>query len=223
MCLAPPSVIIISQKTRLSRYKNMKKSKSPTILKWKWYNWGEGAERMDSKKLRKGILFLEFAPLKNSRSFTLLELIIVLVIISVLASLGFVAYEGAVIKARMAELYHTVAAIDKAETGYFYEYGEYAANDDGIPGGDLPYSTTQATIDNFANILGVGVPGMNSIFVYGVYYDPAKIYVRVRNNPDTPVDEFSWGILCYKTIEGASKGTWTKVPAHPWAKYLSVN
>ncbi len=149
-------------------------------------------------------------------AFTLLELLIVIVVIGILAFVAIPRYQGSITRSKMAELYSTVATIHKAEDLYFYEYGEYAANADETAGADLPYSTTQAYIDNFENILGLQIPGMASIFVYGVYYNPANIYVRVR-------DHFNdWGIICRIYIEGNNKGTWVKYGSHPWSKYLSI-
>ena len=147
-------------------------------------------------------------------AFTLVELLIVIVIIGILASVGVPHYRGSVIKSKFAELFNTVATIHKAEDIYFYDYTEYAAAEDGTAGGDLVYSRTAANIANFETILGIQVPGTTSVFIYGVYYDPAGIYVRVREHDQ------DWGWLCYLEIEGAQKGTWTKKSSHPWSKYL---
>jgi len=90
-------------------------------------------------------------------AFTLVELLIVIVIIGILASVGVPHYRGSVIKSKFAELFNTVAAIHKAEDTYFYEYNDYPNN--------LVYSITQAQIDAFETTLGLKVPGLTSVFV----------------------------------------------------------
>ena len=147
-------------------------------------------------------------------AFTLVELLIVIVIIGILASVGIPRYQGSVIKGKLSELFAAVTAIHKAEDIYFYEHNEYPAALDGTTGGDLVYSRTQAEINNFESILGVQVPGLSSVFVYGVYYNPAAVYVRVREH------DGDWGWFCYLIIEGSEKGTWKKNGGHPWSKYL---
>lgn len=157
------------------------------------------------------------------KGFTLLEVLIVVLILGILSSLALPTLQGAIIKSRMSELLATVAGIERTEYLFYLESEEYAAQNDGITGNDLPYSTTQANIDNFSSILGIDIPGMNSIFVYGVYYalssesgQPTSVYVRVR-------DHFSdWGILCRKVIQGPNKGKWQLWHAHPWYKYLKA-
>ena len=149
----------------------------------------------------------------RKRAFTLLELMIVVIIVGILGSLSIPVFQGAVIKAKMVELYTTVDVIEKAEEMYYAECGKYAAHADGIDGGNLPYSISQDEIDNFRDILGVEIPGMDSVFVYGVYYEHVDIYVRVRGHHD------DWGWLCYKRVK---EGTWLILDAHPWAKYLHI-
>ena len=136
-------------------------------------------------------------------AFTLVELLIVIVIVGILASVGIPHYQGSIIKSKLAELFNTVAAIHKAEDTYFYEHNDYAL---------LDYSWDQAKINAFETTLGLRIPGMDSIFVYGVYYDPASIYVRARSIPNT------W--FCFLIIEGSNKGVWKKNAGHPWSKYL---
>ena len=117
-------------------------------------------------------------------------------------------FQGAVIKAKMVELYTTVSTIEKAEEVYYYEHGEYATG--------LDYSFYSSGIENFKTILGVDIPGEDSVFLYGVFVDPlAGIYVGVRKR--------GYGdVLCHKKIEGPNKGEWRPNISHPWAKYLSV-
>lgn len=154
--------------------------------------------------------------MKKRNAFTLIEVLIVVIILGILATIAVPSFQGVVVKAKFSELHTTVAAIERTSDLFYLENGFYAAYGDGEVGNDLAYSTTQVRIDNFSTVLGIDIPGLNSIFVYGVYYDPARIYVRVREH------YADWGILCYKYIEGANKGNWGVVGAHPWAQYFNI-
>ena len=162
----------------------------------------------------------KYSKRKFVTGFTLAELLIGAVIIAILAAIMYPQFETFHIRAKMSELYNTVTIIEDVEDPYYFKHGSYAAEDVEPPENDLPYTTTQAYIDRFKDILNIYVPGMDSTFVYGVYHDPAKIYVRVRaHSADPPT---GWGTLCYKIIEGNNKGKWRVYEGHPWAKYLST-
>ena len=63
----------------------------------------------------------------KSKGFTLLELIVVVIIISVLATLGFGQYTKLVEKGRTAEAKTILGQIRTAQTAYNLEYGTYTA------------------------------------------------------------------------------------------------
>jgi len=147
-------------------------------------------------------------------AFTLLELMIVVIIVGVLASLAMPRFQGAIIKAKMAELYNTVDVIERAEEIYYYRYENYAAAIDGISGGDLP-PHANSDHQEFRDVLGVDIPN-NSEFIYAVCYG-------VNNNPPTRIFVFARkyyadDVLCCKIIGGG----WIKEPngPHRWGKYL---
>jgi prepilin-type N-terminal cleavage/methylation domain-containing protein len=171
----------------------------------------------------------------SKKTFTLLELIIVMVIVAILAGLGISQYQGAIIKARIAEIYPTLSAIYKAEELFYLQNGYHASADEmySPPQTNYPllgYLTSQGQdqIDQFSSVLGINIPGVNSQFIYGVHYagstdpaNPAAIYVRVRNN-------FGAGKLCVMPIEGANRGkviTSAPIadPGHPWHNYVKAD
>jgi len=65
---------------------------------------------------------------KNSKGFTLVELLIVVAIIGVLASQGVPAYKRMIQKSRKAEAKIALANIATSEAAFFSEYGEYGNN-----------------------------------------------------------------------------------------------
>lgn len=65
--------------------------------------------------------------MNKSFAFTLVELVIVLIIIGILASLALVQYNNVVEKARSAEAFSTLAVIVSAENRYLLENDSYTA------------------------------------------------------------------------------------------------
>lgn len=61
------------------------------------------------------------------KGFTLLELIIVIIIVGVLATLGFTQYTKVVEKGRAAEARAILGSLRTAENSYFLENGVYTA------------------------------------------------------------------------------------------------
>ena len=60
------------------------------------------------------------------KGFTLLELIVVIIIIGILATLGFAQYTKVIEKGRMAEARRILGAIRSAEESYKQEYDTYS-------------------------------------------------------------------------------------------------
>ena len=68
-----------------------------------------------------------FSRRKISRGFTLIELIIVVVIIGILASVGVPRYSKVMKKAKVAEADSVLGAMRGAEIRYYAEHGSYTA------------------------------------------------------------------------------------------------
>lgn len=145
---------------------------------------------------------------KVKNGFTLLELIVVIVILGILVTVGLPVYEGVIIKAKLAEMYVTVAAIEKAEEMYFLEHWDFY-NDPG-------WSDTAGGRDNFRNILGVDIPA-NAKFGYaisgGITLPSGVIIPRI-----TARQAVVGPNICGKWIRDG----WEKLE-HPWAQYLNVS
>lgn len=77
-------------------------------------------------------------------AFTLVELIIVIIIIGILATIGTVNYYGVLEEARSAEAYSVLSDIVKAEKAYYIEHDVYTA-----AFGDLDTFTEAPLSDNF--------------------------------------------------------------------------
>ncbi|MDD5155343.1 MAG: prepilin-type N-terminal cleavage/methylation domain-containing protein [Candidatus Omnitrophica bacterium] len=75
------------------------------------------------------------------KGFTLLELIVVIVILGILATLGFTQYTKMVEKGRTAEARTILGQIRSAQMAYFQEYGSYGTAVTNLPV-DAPTSCT---------------------------------------------------------------------------------
>lgn len=102
---------------------------------------------------------------KKFSGFTLVELLIVIVIISILATMAVPQYQKMIWKARWATAFTTLDAIRKAELSYYSQRGEFA---DGIPdsyvgtydnngaiGGD--YADDSDDINNWLAVRGMDI------------------------------------------------------------------
>ncbi len=67
------------------------------------------------------------------KGFTLLELIVVIVILGILATLGFTQYTKMVEKGRTAEARTMLGQIRSAQVAYYQEYGAYGAAVSNLP------------------------------------------------------------------------------------------
>jgi type II secretory pathway pseudopilin PulG len=65
---------------------------------------------------------------RYSKSFTLLEFVVTVVIIAILAAVTFPVYNGAIWRARFVEVYNTVSVFARAEHAYYLENGAYPIN-----------------------------------------------------------------------------------------------
>lgn len=81
------------------------------------------------------------------RGFTLIELLIVIIIIGILATLGFTQYTKVVEKGRAAEARTTLGQIRGAQEAYRLEYGSYTTDNTKLSVGDtnFPWGTCKTT------------------------------------------------------------------------------
>lgn len=89
------------------------------------------------------------------KGFTLLELIIVIIIIGVLATLGFTQYTKVMEKGRAAEARAVLGTLRTAQNAYFQEYGAYTATiaDTGV---DAPAACATTHYFSYSCVLGTG-------------------------------------------------------------------
>lgn len=78
------------------------------------------------------------------RAFTLLELIIVIIIVGILASIGFIQYSLLLEKSRSAEAMAILGTIRKANIAYKIQYGVYTGSISQL-GVEVPASCTNNT------------------------------------------------------------------------------
>jgi len=80
---------------------------------------------------------------RRSAGFTLIELMIVVAIIGVLASVAIPSFRNYQMNSKRAEAYGNLAALAKTQKSYFAEFSEFvpAAPEPGATTGDLPSGT----------------------------------------------------------------------------------
>ena len=78
--------------------------------------------------------------LTSKKGFTMLELLMVIIVIGILASLAIPQYQGFMEKARVAEARNVISSIKSAQELYFLENAQYGAEAD-INGNYVTYET----------------------------------------------------------------------------------
>ena len=79
------------------------------------------------------------------KGFTLLEIIVVIIIIGVLATLGFTQYTKVIEKGRTAEAKTILGQLRGAQIVYYQEHGEYTTTLNSLYVGSLPVTGACAT------------------------------------------------------------------------------
>lgn len=106
--------------------------------------------------------------MKNSKGFTLVELLLVMVIVAILTTIAVVAYQKYTTSARVSEAIQyitTIALSQKVEKqsvqGYYFasSVGEFKAKGIGIIDSNFDYSTAPTT-DGFQIIATCRLPGL---------------------------------------------------------------
>ncbi|UCD55483.1 MAG: prepilin-type N-terminal cleavage/methylation domain-containing protein [Candidatus Omnitrophota bacterium] len=139
----------------------------------------------------------------TKKSFTLVELLIVIIIVGILAAVSIPIFRAYIWKARFAEVFATVDLIVSAKRAYRVEHGTY----EGIPaysesdcdaGNGIPTGSTRVQQD-----LGIQID-QNCFFRYLIYPSssyPTRTYVYFRQLPYA----WAWG---YNYVTK----TWVKRP-----------
>jgi type IV pilus assembly protein PilE len=77
-------------------------------------------------------------PMTSKRGFTLIELIVVVIILSILVSLAMPQYTMTVERSRSAEARRVLGTIREAELAYYLEYEAYSASFTNLRLGGIP-------------------------------------------------------------------------------------
>ena len=142
------------------------------------------------------------------RGFTLLELIVVIIIIGILATLGFVQYTNVIEKGRRAEAASILGSI-RTHALVWNQEGGHPTN---YP--DNAYITATLTIPSSGAACGAGVPASN--FYFGYTIDSATgsaTATRCTANGKSPA---CTGTCTGYSLSLAIDGTKSSVPANLW-------
>lgn len=117
--------------------------------------------------------------MKNNNGFTLIELMIVIAIIAIVASIAIPSYSGYLATSRMVEAKNNIAALKLAEEEYFLENNNYFE--------DMTYNNANlasASGDLWSASKGEG----NTInFTYTTSVTGTKYTITATGNAGTPV------------------------------------
>lgn len=116
--------------------------------------------------------------MKKSKGFTLLELMIVVAIIGVVASVAIPAYTGYLTTARMSEAKNNIAALKLAEEEYYLENNNYF---DGANAGEI--NTNSGSLWT----VSAGESG-TPYFDYAIIVSGAGYTITAQGKAGTPVD-----------------------------------
>ncbi len=138
---------------------------------------------------------------KNSKGFTLVELVITIAIVIILSVVSVPIYRGYTDKAKMAEGYSLLGLILSAQKSYFSEYGNFLKSVNSSSGADkFTANETVLGIDARGNkyftSFFVGYSGID----HSVYFRAAVIKPEsLRSNADN-----SYLVLRYWVTSGAT-------------------
>lgn len=107
------------------------------------------------------------------KAFTLIELIIVAIIVTILASVAIVQYKNVIEKSRSAEAYAVLADIAASESAYYSEYNAYTATwanldrFDAAPSGqNFSFSTALDNVVASGYVKAIFIPGKGTTSYY---------------------------------------------------------
>jgi prepilin-type N-terminal cleavage/methylation domain-containing protein len=171
----------------------------------------------------------------NVHAFTLIELMVVIVIIGILATVATPAYKNYVLRSKMAEAYVGLDAMKKAQITYFHTNGHFFDFGDGGATHVLPFKGKKAAwfgTDDVSPNTRLKVMIEDSYFSYTAYagfYDadgnPMTSAYQYAPNPQgefmpeagNPIDRLEGGMLfkgpgdggpagCFDSTSGISSG-----------------
>lgn len=112
---------------------------------------------------------------RHSRGFTLIEMMIVVAIIGILASIAIPAYLHFQLRSKRAEAMTNLSTISKMEISYFTEAGSFlaAAPSPALPGGypGTSKENWQSFRQNFSSVAGTGFDQLGYSPEGAVYFD----------------------------------------------------
>ena len=139
------------------------------------------------------------------KAFTLLEVLIVVVIVGILASLAIPMFQGARSKAITAEVLPNINCIEQSIELYIIEYGW------------PPVQLTTDLNEDPGFLADYDLPGESQYFKYVLMSLLDRYTIVAVTESPFPDD---W--LCSRVIMKTGQRSWLANLNHPWGKYLKL-
>lgn len=102
---------------------------------------------------------------QQSKGFTLVELLVILIIIGILSAIAVPAFIGLADRGRLSEAREYLGSLSRAQQSYYVENGVYATGDPTDQ--NIPANSLDPDFQRVLNQLGTSIPIETDNYVYG--------------------------------------------------------